>query len=165
MLLKVHKMISKMTCKKCKRKMSYDYRMKDDDWLKANKEKGGVLCAHCCLEKLGLKVWDIVKADSTIDKQKILKVLKKDRILSNTAGAISELLKQIEEELKLQTIKKIPIRLGTYGDIIGYIELEEPEIEKFAKSLICFSLTFTLDKDKKVTPIEFNLIPKFMEKQ
>lgn len=50
-----------MKCRKCKRKMKYDYRIKKEYWLKANKKDGGVLCVHCCLNALGLSVWDIKK--------------------------------------------------------------------------------------------------------
>lgn len=48
-----------MTCKQCKRKIEYDFHIAKKWWLKANKKEGGVLCAHCCLNNLGLKIWTI----------------------------------------------------------------------------------------------------------
>lgn len=55
-----------MKCNKCKRKMSYDYDIDKKYWLKANGKEGGVLCAHCCLESLGLKIWNITPQNDTI---------------------------------------------------------------------------------------------------
>ena len=55
--------------------MSYDFRISNEKWLEANKEwlksnekKDRVLCAHCCLENLGLNVWNITKDKDTAFK-------------------------------------------------------------------------------------------------
>ena len=48
--------------------MSYDFRISNDKWLASNKKDGGVLCAHCCLENLGLKVWNITEDKDTVFK-------------------------------------------------------------------------------------------------
>jgi len=56
-----------MICKSCGVKMKYDFQVDDQTWKKAWKKIGkpktnrpdGVLCAHCFMNALGLKVWKV----------------------------------------------------------------------------------------------------------
>lgn len=57
-----------MHCKKCGREMSYDFRISNKSWLEANGKKSGVLCAHCTLESLGLRVWNITEDKDSIPR-------------------------------------------------------------------------------------------------
>ena len=57
-----------MKCRKCKRIIEYDFQLPNKIWKEAWKKSGaiginskrdGVLCAHCTLNSLGLKIWII----------------------------------------------------------------------------------------------------------
>lgn len=57
------------TCKHCGVPMHYDFIIDEKPWKEAWKKVGvpwkddGVLCAHCCLQALGLEIWEIKKSE------------------------------------------------------------------------------------------------------